>query len=87
MPKDLAACLLSRLPDLRVMVAHEQDRQWLLSTSVGTPRHTVNKTSVVDTLYVDLIERYAHAGGVELKDVVNPMWHACSERRPYLPQE
>jgi hypothetical protein len=32
----------------------------------------VKKTYVVDTLYVDLIERFAQAEGVEFKDLVNP---------------
>jgi hypothetical protein len=41
---------------------------------------------VVDTLYVDLIERYAQAGGAERKDVVNLACHECFERRDYLPQ-
>jgi hypothetical protein len=34
-----------------------RDRQWLSSTPLDTPRRTVNKTSVVDTLYVDLVEQ------------------------------
>jgi hypothetical protein len=42
---------------------------------------------MVDRLYVDLIEQYAHAGGVELKDVVNLVLHPCFARRQYLPQE
>jgi hypothetical protein len=79
--------LLSLLPDLEVMVARERDRQRLLSTPIGTPRHTVKKTYVVDTLYVDLIDRYAQAEGVELKDVVHLAFHACFERRHYLPGE
>jgi hypothetical protein len=65
------------------MVAHERDRQRLLST----PRHTQKKTYVVDTLYVDLIERYAQAEGVELKDMVNLAFHEFFERRKYLPLE
>jgi hypothetical protein len=36
---------------------------------------------------VALIERYAHAEGVELKDMVNLARHECFERRDYLPQE
>jgi hypothetical protein len=34
------------LPELEVMVARERDRQRLLSTPIGTPRHTVKKTYV-----------------------------------------
>jgi hypothetical protein len=84
---DVAMRLLSLLPDLEVMVARERDRQRLLSTPSGTPRHTIKKTYVIDTLYVDLIDRYAQAEGVELKDVVNLAFHEFFERRQYLPGE
>jgi hypothetical protein len=87
LPDEAALRLLSLLPDLEVIVAREHDRQRLLSTPIGTPRHTVKKTYVVDTLYVDLIERYAQAEGAELKDVVNLAFHEFFERRQYLPQE
>jgi hypothetical protein len=86
MPNDLAVRLLSLLPDLEVIVARGSDRQRLLSIPVGTPWHTTKKTYVVDTLYVDLIERYAKAEGVELKDVVNLAFHEFFERRQYFPQ-
>jgi hypothetical protein len=86
MPDEAAIRLLSLLPDLEVIVARKRDRQQLLSTPIGTPRHTVKKTYVVDTLYVDLIERYAQAEGVERKDVVNLAFHEFFERRQYLPQ-
>jgi hypothetical protein len=79
--------MLSLLPDLEALVTREHDRQRLLSTPLGVPRHTVKKTYVVDTLYVDLIERYARAEGVELKDVVNLAFHEFFEQRQYLPQE
>jgi len=79
--------LLSLLPDLEVIVARERDRQRLLSTPIGTPRNTVKKTYVVDTLYVALIERCAQAEGVERKDVVNLEFHEFFERRQYLPAE
>jgi hypothetical protein len=87
MPNEAAMRLLSLLPDLEVIVARERDRQRLLSTPIGTPRHTTKKTYVVDTLYVDLIDRYAQAEGVELKDVVNLAFHEFFERRQYLPEE
>jgi hypothetical protein len=87
MPEDLAVRLLALLPDLETMVARERDRQRLLGTPISTPRHTVKKTYVVDTLYVDLIERYATAEGVERKDVVNLAFHEFFERRDYLPQD
>jgi hypothetical protein len=87
LPSEAALRLLSLLPDLEVMVTRERDRQRLLSTPVGTPWHTVKKTYVVDTLYGDLIERYAQAEGVERKDVVNLASHEFFERRDYLPGE
>jgi hypothetical protein len=70
-----------------VTVARERDRQRLLSTPIGIPRHTTQKTYVIGTLYVDLIDRYTQAEGVELKDVVNLAFHEFSERRQYLPVE
>jgi hypothetical protein len=79
--------MLALLPDLEAMVARERDRQRLLSTPLGTPRHTVKKTCVVDTLYVDLIERYARTEGLELKAVVNLALHEFFEQRHYLPEE
>jgi hypothetical protein len=87
MPNDATRRLLSLLPDLEVRVARERDRQRLLSTPSGTPRHTVKKTYVVDTLYGDLIDRYAQAEGVERTDVVHLACHACCERRHDLPGE
>jgi hypothetical protein len=87
MPNDAAMRLLSLLSDLEVIVARERDRQRLLSTPIGTPQHTAEKTYVVDTLYVGLIDRYAQAKGVELKDVVNRAFHEFFERRKYLPSE
>jgi hypothetical protein len=83
---DVTARLLSLLPDLEIIVVRERNRQRLVSTPIGTPRHTTMKTYVVDTLYVDLIERYARAEGVELKDVVNLAFHEFFERRDYLPK-
>jgi hypothetical protein len=53
----------------------------------GTPRHTMKKTYVVDSLYVELIDRYAEEQGVELKDVVNLAFHEFFERREFLPHE
>jgi len=87
MSDELAGRLLSLLPDLEAMVARERDRQRLLSTPIGTPRHTMKKTYVVDALYVDLIERYARNEGLELKDVVNLALHEFFERRDYLPDQ
>src|SRR2546428_8104054 len=85
LPAELAR-MLSLLPELEALAARERDRQRLLSTPIGTPRHTIKKTYVVDTLYVDLIERYARHQGLELKDVVNLALHEFFERHHYLPQ-
>jgi hypothetical protein len=87
MPDEVAMRLLALLPDIEALVARERERQRLLSTPIGTPRHTIKKTYVVDTLYVDLIERYARTEGLELKDVVNLALHEFFERRQYLPQK
>jgi hypothetical protein len=87
MPNDLAGRLLALLPDIEALVARERDRQRLLSTPIGTPRHTVKKTYVVEQLYVDLIERYARDEGLELKAVLNLALHEFFERRRYLPEE
>jgi hypothetical protein len=70
-----------------VIVARERDRQRLLSIPIGTPWHPTKKTYVVDMLYVDLIERYAQAEGVEFKDVVNLAFYEFFERRHYLPED
>jgi hypothetical protein len=85
-PNDIAVRLLPLLPDLEVIVACERERQGCCAP-IGTPRHTVKKMYVVDTLYVDLIELYAHAEGVEFKEVMNLSFHEFFERRGYLPSE
>jgi hypothetical protein len=53
----------------------------------GTPRHTMEKTYVVDSLYVELIDRYAQDTGAELKDIVNAAFQEFFARRDYLPKE
>jgi hypothetical protein len=84
---DLAMRLMSLLYDLEVIVARKRNREWLLSTPVGTPQHTVKKIYVVDTPSVDLIARYAKAEGVELKDVGNLAFHERFERGQCSPTE
>jgi hypothetical protein len=42
---------------------------------------------IVDTLYIDLIEGYAQAEGLERKDVVYLAFHEFFERRQSLPLE
>jgi Domain of unknown function DUF29 len=85
--EDLAMRLLSLLYDLEVIVARKRNHQWLFSTPVGTPQHTVKKIYVVDTPSVDLITRYAKAEGVELKDVLNLAFHERFERGQCPPTE
>ena len=46
----------------------------------------MKKTYVVDSRYVELIDRYAQEQGVELKDVVNLAFHEFFERRQYVPR-
>jgi hypothetical protein len=77
----------TRWEDVEKMLADWQTRHTLLRTPRGTPRHTIKKTYVVDSLYIELIDRYAQEQGVELKDVVNLAFHEFFERREYLPKD
>jgi hypothetical protein len=63
------------------MLADWQTRQALISPPSGTPRHTMKKTYVVETRYVELIDQYAREQGVEIKDVVNLAFREFFERR------
>ena len=65
---ELWAIMKTRCTDIEKMLADWQTRHSLLSTPSGTPRHTMKKTYVVDSLYIELIDRYASEQGVELKD-------------------
>jgi hypothetical protein len=56
------------------------DRQALLSTS-GTPGHTQKKTYVFDVRHIGLIEAYAQANRIELKDVIYLMCEEFFQRR------
>jgi len=56
------------------------DRQALLSTP-GTPGHTQKKTYVFDVRHVGLIEAYAQANRIELKDVIYMMCEEFFQRR------
>jgi hypothetical protein len=76
---------MSQWPEVEAILARERDRQRLLGTPIGTPRNTVSKTYKMDSLYIDLIDRYAHDEGVDRKDVVNLAFHEFFERRQYLP--
>lgn len=77
----------TRWEDVEKMLADWQTRHTLLRTPSGTPRHTMKKTYVVDSLYIELIDRYAQEQGVELKDVVNLAFHEFFEHRQYLPED
>jgi hypothetical protein len=83
----LWTAMKGRWTEVEKMLAEWQSRHVLLSTPSGTPRHTVKKTYVVDSLYVELIDRYAQEQGVELKDVVNLAFREFFERREYLPED
>jgi hypothetical protein len=56
------------------------DRQALLSTP-STPGNTQKKTYVFDVRHVDLIEAYAQASRIELKDVIYMMCEEFFQRR------
>jgi hypothetical protein len=83
----LWTAMKGRWIEIEKMLADWQSRRTLLRTPIGTPRHTMKKTYVVDRLYVELIDRYAQAQGVELKDVVNLAFREFFERREYLPED
>jgi hypothetical protein len=57
-----------------------------LGTSQSTLAIHEPKTYVLDTLYVDLIGRYARAEGIALRDVVKLAFHEFFERWQYLPE-
>jgi hypothetical protein len=81
----LWTAMKTRWEEVEKMLADWRTRQAFLSTPIGTPRHTMKKTYVVDSLYVELIDRYAQEQGVELKDVVNLAFREFFEGRKYLP--
>jgi hypothetical protein len=83
----LWAVMKTRWEEVEKMLADWQTRHALLRTPSGTPRHTIKKTYVVDSLYIELIDRYAQEQGVELKDVVNRAFHEFFERRDYIPDD
>jgi hypothetical protein len=83
----LWTAMKGRWGEIEKMLTEWQSRRTLLSTPSGTPRHTMKKTYVVDSLYVELIDRYAQEQGVELKDVVNLAFQEFFERREFLPEE
>jgi hypothetical protein len=74
----------ARWLEVEKMLAERHTRQALLSTPMGTPRHTVKKTYVVDTFYVELIDRYAKEHSLDLKDVLNVAFQRFFEQEGYL---
>jgi hypothetical protein len=82
---ELWTTMKGRWTEIEKMLSDWQTRRTLLSTPIGTPRHTMKKTYVVDSLYVELVDRYAQEQGVALKDVVNLAFHEFFEQRHYLP--
>jgi hypothetical protein len=74
----------SQWGEVEKMLSERHTRQALLNTPAGTPRHTVKKTYVVDTFYVDLIDRYAKEHSLDLKDVLNFAFHRFFEQEGYL---
>jgi hypothetical protein len=57
------------------------DRQALLSTPLGTPGQTQKKTYVFDIRHIGLIDAYAQANRLELKDVIYLMCEEFFQRR------
>jgi hypothetical protein len=67
---ELWAVVKTRWTEVEKMLADWQTRQALLGTPVGTPRHTMKKTYVVDSVHVAWIEQYAREHGIDIKDVL-----------------
>jgi hypothetical protein len=57
------------------------DRQAILSTPRGTPGHTQKKTYVFDVRHIALIEQYADAHRIDLKEVIYAMCEEFFQRR------
>jgi hypothetical protein len=83
----LWTAMKGRWGEIEKMLTDWQSRRALLSTPSGTPRNTMKKTYVMDSLYVELVDRYAQEQGVERKDVVNLAFQEFFERREFLPEE
>ena len=77
----LWTAMKTRWGEIEKMLVDWQTRHTFLRTPRGTPRHTMKKTYVVDTRYVELIDQYAREQGVEIKDVVNLAFREFFERR------
>jgi hypothetical protein len=76
--QQLWATIKARWPEVEQMLA---DRQALLSTPLGTPRHTQEKTYVFDVRHIEMIEEYARVHRLEPKDVIYAMCEEFFQRR------
>jgi hypothetical protein len=59
-----------RWVEVEKMLADWKTRHSLLSTPSGTPRNTIKKTYVVDSVHVAWIDQYAREHGIDIKDVL-----------------
>lgn len=66
----LWATMKGRWVEVEKMLADWKTRHSLLSTPIGTPRHTMKKTYVVDSVHVAWIDQYAREHGLDIKDVL-----------------
>jgi hypothetical protein len=71
----------ARWPEVEQMLA---DRQAVLSIPLETPGHTQQKSYVFDVRHIALIEGYAQAHRLELKEVMYVMCEEFFQRRGYL---
>ena len=55
----------------------------MLSTPLGTPGNTQKKTYVFDVRHIALIDQYAQAHRLELKDVIYAMCQEFFQQRGY----
>jgi hypothetical protein len=77
---ELWTTIKARWPEVEKILA---DRQATLSTLKGTPRDTQKKTYVFDVRHIALIEQYAQAHRLELKDVIYAMCQEFFQQRGY----
>jgi hypothetical protein len=81
---ELWTAIKARWLEVEKMLA---DRQAMLSTPLGTPRNTQKKTYVFDVQHIALIDRYAQAHRLELKDVIYAMCQEFFQQRGYVTSE
>jgi hypothetical protein len=77
---ELWTTIKARWPEVEKILA---DRQATLSTLKGTPGDTQKKTYVFDVRHIALIEQYAQAHRLELKDVIYAMCQEFFQQRGY----